>query len=258
MPSEKLKNAVFDHDDKQLRSLLQAGADANEPDANGVVPLFHAIHFGGVETVRLLLQAGADVNHTNWNGYSPWFAAVESKDRRKILLLKEYNADRTISNHLGYNTLHLTAMRGDLRLFHELIHHSPKTMIRAVNHRGNTILHLAASWHNPLIVRICLTHASELIDVRNATGESALEIAARSGRMDIIELLLNAVAIYDNAKDYQDRLLSIFRLASGKQDVCMIEMLLRNGFEVDLSRPEIEQAIDTITDIELHTLLSGF
>ncbi len=221
---------------EKLSNLLLAGEDANAPDQNGVVPLFHAIRFGNVEMVRLLLEAGAEVNYTNWQGQSPWLIAVESKDRRKIKLLKQNHADMTIQNYLGHNALHLTAMRGDLRLFHELVHGSPEVAILAVNRWGDTIMHLAVSWHHFHAVKICLTHTKLDPDARNADGESAFLKALKGGDLKIAGLLLHHGCDFDLAdlRHFHPLVAAMKYLAHDADTLAFIADLLARGAAPDI------------------------
>ncbi|MDD3022206.1 MAG: ankyrin repeat domain-containing protein [Alphaproteobacteria bacterium] len=143
------------------------GNNPDFADEHGVLLLFHAINFGTSDVVRFLLEAGADANYVSWQGHSPWFLAVDSKNMAKIHLLEKIHADQTIQNNSGHNALHLIAMRGDIRLFHYLIHHAPLKAVLAVNRWGNSLLHLTASRHRHLLMRICLTHAEIPIDLEN-------------------------------------------------------------------------------------------
>lgn len=179
--------------DEQIRTSFETGGnDPNTENEYGVPLLFHAINFGTVEVMRILLNAGADVNFVSWQGHSPWFLAVESRDMGKIRMLEKFHADPSIQNNLGHSALHLTAMRGDVRLFHYLIHHASATSQLAVNHWGNSLLHLTASWHRHLLTRICLTHTQIPVDLQNYDGETALLKAVKSGEIAIARLIMNA------------------------------------------------------------------
>lgn len=58
-----LKNAICRGDTEQVKFYLKQGADANEADRNGLVPLYHAIGIKGKpEITNLLIEHGANVN----------------------------------------------------------------------------------------------------------------------------------------------------------------------------------------------------
>ena len=58
-------------DAELVRSLLEAGADANSPDREGRTALHAAVDQRSLGTVKLLLQAGADPHREDVQGISP-------------------------------------------------------------------------------------------------------------------------------------------------------------------------------------------
>jgi ankyrin repeat protein len=59
-----------------IKILLDAGANANNPSASGVMPLHSAIISKSEEVVSLLLERGADVNAVAPNGETPLFQSL--------------------------------------------------------------------------------------------------------------------------------------------------------------------------------------
>jgi ankyrin repeat protein len=62
------------------RVLLDAGADVNLADANGITPLIGAITNNHPEAARFLIDRGADIRATDWYGRTPLWAAVETRN----------------------------------------------------------------------------------------------------------------------------------------------------------------------------------
>ncbi|HEX4998511.1 MAG TPA: ankyrin repeat domain-containing protein [Terriglobia bacterium] len=62
------------------RLLLDAGADVNAVDKNGITPLFMAISNNRVPMARLLIDRGADIHARDWYGRTPLFAAIEMRN----------------------------------------------------------------------------------------------------------------------------------------------------------------------------------
>ncbi|HWL61475.1 MAG TPA: ankyrin repeat domain-containing protein [Steroidobacteraceae bacterium] len=61
--------------------LVQAGADHELADYNGITPLLMAVSNDHHDIARLLIQAGANVNAADWYGRRPLWAATESRNR---------------------------------------------------------------------------------------------------------------------------------------------------------------------------------
>ncbi|KAI9079415.1 hypothetical protein K1719_038604 [Acacia pycnantha] len=55
---------------------------------------------------------------------------------------------------------------------------------------GNTVLHLAASYGNDVMVEKVVQHAPQLFMVVNDNYDTALQVAAKTGHFDTIKLLL--------------------------------------------------------------------
>jgi ankyrin repeat protein len=62
------------------RTLVAAGADINQVDANGITPLVMAITNNHVEVARYLIEQQADIRAADWYGRTPLWAAVETRN----------------------------------------------------------------------------------------------------------------------------------------------------------------------------------
>jgi ankyrin repeat protein len=63
------------------RTLVEAKADVNQVDANGITPLIAAITNNHVEVALFLIDHGADVNASDWYGRTPLWSAVETRNQ---------------------------------------------------------------------------------------------------------------------------------------------------------------------------------
>jgi uncharacterized protein len=62
------------------RMLLEAGADVEGVDANGITPLLMAISNNHMDVARMLVDRGANINVMDWYGRTPLWAAVETRN----------------------------------------------------------------------------------------------------------------------------------------------------------------------------------
>jgi ankyrin repeat protein len=60
--------------------LLDAGANLEKADADGVTPLLMAVLNGHLSLARMLIARGANVNVSDWYGQTPLWAAVDLRD----------------------------------------------------------------------------------------------------------------------------------------------------------------------------------
>jgi ankyrin repeat protein len=62
------------------RTLLDAGADIEQADANGITPLLMAITNNHMDVARFLIERGAAIDVNDWYGRTPLWAAVETRN----------------------------------------------------------------------------------------------------------------------------------------------------------------------------------
>ncbi len=63
-----------------VRLLVEAGAQLEKSDADGVTPLLMAVLNGQMPVAHLLLERGANVRAADWYGQTPLFAAVDLRN----------------------------------------------------------------------------------------------------------------------------------------------------------------------------------
>jgi ankyrin repeat protein len=76
------------------RILLDAGANVNQTDANGITPLLLATLNNQIGVARFLVDRGADINARDWYGRTPLWAAVEVRNMDKHNAAFENGVDR--------------------------------------------------------------------------------------------------------------------------------------------------------------------
>ena len=83
-----------------VRLLVEAGADKNKADNDGLTPLFMASHNGLLEIVRLLIDAGADKDQAPftryYTGMKPLYIACKKGHLEIVRLLVDAGADKKI------------------------------------------------------------------------------------------------------------------------------------------------------------------
>ncbi|HEY7689208.1 MAG TPA: ankyrin repeat domain-containing protein, partial [Dongiaceae bacterium] len=73
--------AARDGEAESARLLIQAGADLELAEYNGITPLLMAVSNDHHRIAGALIEAGANVNAADWYGRQPLWAAVESRNR---------------------------------------------------------------------------------------------------------------------------------------------------------------------------------
>ena len=152
-----LKEAILAHDAESVRLLLLFGADPNDPDRNGLTPLFVAVEQSFLAGATFLLKYGADPN------------LAAGPDLESPLALA------TISNMVGLTHL-LLIYNGD---------------VNQMTSNGNTILISAIKKRTPKKFIDLLLKYGALPNAKSREGKTALFEAIQLGRADLVQSLLN-------------------------------------------------------------------
>jgi hypothetical protein len=101
-----LANAARAGDAAGIRQLVARGADPNAPSGgNSWTPLLHAIHTHQNASVSALLDAGADVNRADHEGITPLMMAAGYGYDDTVRLLLERKADARLKRRNGETAL---------------------------------------------------------------------------------------------------------------------------------------------------------
>lgn len=174
--------------------LLDAGADIERPDRNGLRPLHNAVLSGHKDIVALLLKRGAAVNSRDNQGRTPLlgFAASAGSNLGIAQILLAAGADPEIEETLDQlRAIDFAAINGEVEL--------AKLLLSAgadVNHRqggfwGETAL-MHAVFHDRLdMVKLLIAQGAD-VKLTNKQGQTSLYYAAAKPAM--MQLLIEAGA----------------------------------------------------------------
>ncbi len=188
----RLVDAAARQDWQQLRALLDEGADANAPRADGVTALLWAAHWDEVEIVEVLLRAGADPDAADDHGVTPLMRASENAgvDVARALLGAGANPDAAQGS--GLTALMLAAGTGSRDVVRALLAHGAD--VNAVTHGSRvTALMWAVEAPHPAVAHILLESSAD-VSVSSRKGFTPLLLAARNGDIELARLLIAAGA----------------------------------------------------------------
>jgi uncharacterized protein len=184
-----------------------AATAARADAADDAVSFFRAVAVDNARTVKGLLAAGFDPNTADPKGQRALYLAMRDESLQVAELLLPHPAllvDAT--NPVDETALMMAALKGRLDWVQRLLDRGA-----AVNRKGWTALHYAASGPEPKVLALLLDRGA-LIEAPSPNATTALMMAARYGDERSVDLLLARGAsprarndLQLNAADFAER-----------------------------------------------------
>ena len=193
----KLINAALHGDAKDVKALLEQGADANAKDNRGVDVLNFAVQRADLEMVKTLLANGADAGATNPTGMAGLHIAAYNGywEIAKLLLAKGADVN-AIGSH-GSTPLDMAAFQGQTNVVGLLLDNGAD--MSATDDMGMTALMTTVIMKHVDFARLLLDRGAK-VNARDKTGRTALNYADANNPA-MVELLKKAGAIKSSARD---------------------------------------------------------
>jgi ankyrin repeat protein len=158
---EKEKSRFEQHMDI-LKVLVANKADVNKLANNGFTPLHLAASNNGQVMIPFLVEAGADVNFANANHYTPLHSAADSGNAKATGALLDLGADVNAKDVYGFTPLIGAVLSGN------------RTVVNWLKSYGADRTAQVQSAYNIV-----------------AVGDTALDVARKMNRQDLIDALLD-------------------------------------------------------------------
>ncbi|HUJ50132.1 MAG TPA: ankyrin repeat domain-containing protein [Bryobacteraceae bacterium] len=122
-PSSPMLYLATTHRNEAARALLDAGAQVDEVDSDGITSLGWAAIANRVEMARLLIERGADVNHVDNKGMTPllYAASIDFGDSAMVDLLLKSGAQAGARTKEGLTALELARKYNHTHLVARLV-----------------------------------------------------------------------------------------------------------------------------------------
>jgi len=231
----KLADAAEEKDQSAITSLIEAGADVNAAQVDGMTALHWAVYHDNTETARRLLQAGADVQAKNRYGVTPLSLASTNGNAEIVELLLENGADPNTALPGGETPLMTAARTGKLDPVKVLLKAGAR--VNDVEHNQQTAIMWAAADGHAKVVR-------ELIDAKAdfqtplPSGFTPFFFAVRAGHIDVVKTLLKA------GVDVQEAMRPVKRVRKGvTPGTSALSLAVENG-HFELAKYLLEQGAD--------------
>ncbi len=196
-------------DPEKLKTMNRAFPDLLSCRDDDGSTLLHRAAFSGKKAVaELLLAEGADANAIRKDGKTPMHLAAEEGNGAIVEMLMGNKAAAYPKDNNGDTPLNLAVRR----------HHTHVVKLLEIN------LHEAAKKGSLERIRGLLEAFPDLLDAKDFSRETPLVKAVRTGRTEVVELLL-ALGADPNAGD-------ALHAAAGSRRTEIVELLLAHGADV--------------------------
>ena len=229
-----LENAVLKNNKDIVELLLDRGADTNKV-VRGVeeTPLFTAVKMGFIELARLLLDRGADINKAALVGNTPYFIAVKKGFVDIAIMLLDRGADVNEVDKDGHTFLHRVTETGNKEAV-ELLLARPEIDCNKFNKYGETPLSIAVYNGHKEVVELLLSHSNIVInyllkDNAKFVSHVYMAVLRNINQLEILNVLLDHGAYINADRDDQTAL----HLAVNSQNIPLINLLLDRGADIN-------------------------
>jgi ankyrin repeat protein len=183
-----LADAAERGDARAVLALLDAGAEVDAPQADGMTALLWAALHDDAPLAAALVDAGADVNRANRYGVPPLVLACRQGDGALVRQLLEAGANPNAVLPDGATPLMIAARTGRIDAVRALVDHG--AAVGATEPHGQTALMWAAAEGHADVVR-ALVDAGADVQTPLESGFTPLLFACREGRIEVVAALLD-------------------------------------------------------------------
>lgn len=192
-----------------IAAWLALGVDVNARGGDGSTMLHWAARLGQAEIAELLIEHDANINAIDNEGNTPLHGAVWERQPDMVRLLIEHGADPLLANTEGHSSLYYAAAhRGEemTRILLEAADLQPddqtQRLLRSAALREAILTNATDRVRELLQADPPLTTYAYSGECPYPEQTTPLHIAARSGRREIIEILLSAGALANATDGY--------------------------------------------------------
>ena len=156
-----LISAIHQGDETYVKLNLSRKADINQPCADGISPLMHAVTLGHASLVELLLQRNANVD-IRTSGWTPLHKATDAGDLGIMKLLLAFGADIEAQTPLEHLPPPFSSSAGSRAVANDGPDPNPNNdELDERDHRWTPLLRAASRGHEPT-VRLLLDHKANI------------------------------------------------------------------------------------------------
>ncbi|KAI3787725.1 hypothetical protein L2E82_00092 [Cichorium intybus] len=181
-----LRPAAMNGNSYVVSSLLDAGADVNNLDSDGVSVMSLAVRSGDLDTVQILMESGCVVDHRN-DRFLHVAASSNRVDLMEVLCMGYLDIDVNWVDSEGQTALHVGASHGYVEVLDFLITLGSDPDL--ADHNGWTPLHCSSMEGHVEAIEFLLTRIRYVKYAVTKEGKTAFDLAVENGHTDLYDML---------------------------------------------------------------------
>jgi ankyrin repeat protein len=218
-----LLDAAARGDSSEVRAALRAGQAINQKNTKGQTALMLAASKAAVDAVRVLLNEGATVDVRDNEGYTALGYAAFAGDASSVRQLLRAGANLTTRTNNGYTPLYFAAASGDVETVRAIL--SDPGYERASERAAGFPLHGAAAYDRTEVIAYLIDEEFDVDEV-DQNGQTPVMVAARNNKAAATRALIQAEAdLTVRTPNNHD----VFSLAAVSGSVDVLGVLLNSG-----------------------------
>ena len=223
-----------------VQAIIDHGADVNAINKYNKTALLIACMDGKIDAINVLLEAGADTNITETDGHTCLHKAVNANcDEQTVQAIIDHGADVNAINKDNETALLIACMNGQNDAINVLLKAGADTNITETD--GHTCLHIAVNANcGKRAVQAIIDHGAD-VNAINKDNETALLIACMDGKIDAINVLLEAGA--DTNITEPDGYTCLHKAVNANCDKRAVQALIDHGADVNAINKDNETAL---------------
>jgi ankyrin repeat protein len=175
-----------------IQCLMDRGAELEAVDLDGKSPAHYAARYGSIDCLNLLLRSAIDIKQSDKDGIlASHEAAYHDKLACLKVILKKGQVDIAAVDKKGRNILHKAAQGNAMSCLHWILN-TGKLKPDTTDDSYNTALHYSAADGHPSAFHCLLQHGANLNHM-NYDGETPLDVAKKSGKLQTINKAIEGV-----------------------------------------------------------------
>lgn len=201
----------------------------NKPGAHGKTPLHCAVIANDATMVKYLLEHGADLERSDSCGDNPLLVALLERNEDMAGILLDWGANVEATDDENWRPLHYAAAHGHTKLTHRLLNSGCEP--EPQNDEGETPFFFACDNNYTEIIDLFFDRGIGNVTIQSSRGTTYAHVTALTGRQDVLEKLLQMDSGLTFKTDWAG--VDPLCIAARSGELAVVEVLIECGASPD-------------------------